>query len=284
MFISLWLAKFLFLPFYLTNREITHFGCLSLSIDIKGIFRRLAVFINFVTIFIDFKIFTRNMRNHLPKGAYNDFMDTTHGLRIQSRSDFVFTEAEQDWIAQAIKGDQAAFGELVTLHQSAVYNLCYRMLGERGEAEDAAQEAFLRAYAHLDRYETDRSFRTWVLSIASNHCIDRLRKRRLIWLSLDETLPPHAALHSDVVEPEDAVINQERSDAVQTMLADLPPDYRAAVVLRYWYDLSYAEIAEMLNTTESAIKSRLFRARQTLADKLATPKSAAALRLAWERA
>jgi len=196
----------------------------------------------------------------------------------------VFTEAEQDWITRATAGDQTAFGELVTLHQSAVYNLCYRMLGERGEAEDAAQEAFLRAYAHLDRYETDRSFRTWVLSIASNHCIDRLRKRRLIWLSLDETLPPHSSLHSDAVEPEDAVINQERTDAVQTMLADLPPDYRAAVVLRYWYDLSYAEIAEMLHTTESAIKSRLFRARQTLAEKLTTPQSAAALRLAWERA
>lgn len=196
----------------------------------------------------------------------------------------MFTEAEQVWIAQAIVGDQAAFGELVTLHQSTVYNLCYRMLGERGEAEDAAQEAFLRAYTHLDRYETKRSFRTWVLSIASNHCIDRLRKRRLIWLSLDETLPPHTALHADTVEPEDAVIIHERTDAVQTMLADLPPDYRAAVVLRYWYDLSYAEIAEMLNTTESAIKSRLFRARQTLAEKLHTPKSAAALRLAWERA
>jgi RNA polymerase sigma-70 factor (ECF subfamily) len=184
---------------------------------------------------------------------------------------------------QALEGNQAAFGELVNAHQNAVYNLCYRMLGERNEAEDAAQEAFLRAYAHLERYDHDRSFRTWVLSIASNHCIDRLRKRRLTWLSLDETLPPHPALNSDAIEPEDAVINSERNATIQSMLAELTPDYRAAVVLRYWYDMSYTEIAESLNTTESAIKSRLFRARQLLAEKMAAnPKSSATLRLAWE--
>jgi RNA polymerase sigma-70 factor, ECF subfamily len=194
----------------------------------------------------------------------------------------VLTEPEQRWVTQALKGDENAFGELVELHQGAVYNLCYRMLGERTEAEDAAQESFLRAYIHLDRYDLERPFRTWLLSIASNHCIDRLRKRRLIWLSLDETLPPRVSLREDTVEPEDAVIIQERSDALQSMLAELPPDYRAAVVLRYWYDLPYTEIAEMLNTTESAIKSRLFRARQTLAEKLTVPKSRAALRLAWE--
>jgi RNA polymerase sigma-70 factor (ECF subfamily) len=182
-----------------------------------------------------------------------------------------------------MRGDQGAFGDLVRAYQSAVYNLCYRMLGERGEAEDAAQEAFLRAYAHLDRYDGDRSFRTWVLSIASNHCIDRLRKRRLTWLSLDESLPPHPALASDAEEPEDAVIHTERNQAIQAMLAELTPEYRAAVVLRYWYDMSYTEIAEMLMTTESAIKSRLFRARQVLADKMSGPnKSGASVRLALE--
>lgn len=192
-------------------------------------------------------------------------------------------DLEQHLIEQAMRGDQGAFGDLVRAYQSAVYNLCYRMLGERGEAEDAAQEAFLRAYAHLDRYDGDRSFRTWVLSIASNHCIDRLRKRRLTWLSLDESLPPHPALASDAEEPEDAVIHTERNQAIQAMLAELTPEYRAAVVLRYWYDMSYTEIAEMLMTTESAIKSRLFRARQVLADKMSGPnKSGASVRLALE--
>ncbi|MBX3064897.1 MAG: sigma-70 family RNA polymerase sigma factor [Anaerolineae bacterium] len=175
---------------------------------------------------------------------------------------------ERQLVTRALGGDQQAFAELVRAHQNAVYNLAYRMLNDRTEAEDAAQETFLRAYSSLDRYDPERPFRTWLLSITSNHCIDKLRKRRLTWLSLEEPLPPHPALTSDEVEPEEAVIQKERDAMIQAMLADLSPEYRAAVVLRYWYDLSYDEIATTLNTTESAIKSRLFRARQTLADKL----------------
>jgi RNA polymerase sigma-70 factor (ECF subfamily) len=191
-------------------------------------------------------------------------------------------EPERLLVEQARAGDQQAFGELVQMHQHAVYNLAYRMLGERGEAEDAAQETFLRAYSHLDRYDAERPFRTWLLSIASNHCIDRLRKRRLVWLSIEEPLPPHPALSSDEIEPEDAVISNERGAAIQRMLAELSPEYRAAVVLRYWYDLSYTEIAEMLNTTESAVKSRLFRARQALAEKMSATQEGTVLRFAME--
>jgi RNA polymerase sigma-70 factor (ECF subfamily) len=142
------------------------------------------------------------------------------------------------------------------------------MLGERTEAEDAAQETFLRAYMNLQRYDPARSFKTWLLSIASNHCIDRLRRRRLTWLSLDEPLPSTIVLSSDEPQPEEATIKDQRSQAVQALLGELSTEYRAAVILRYWYDYSYTEIADILDTTESAIKSRLFRARQTLADKL----------------
>jgi RNA polymerase sigma-70 factor (ECF subfamily) len=177
-------------------------------------------------------------------------------------------ENENELIAHILAGDQESFAELVETYQRSVYNLTYRMLGDAREAEDAAQEAFLRAYQHLDRYDTGRPFKTWLLSIASNYCIDRLRKRRLTWLSIEEPLPPHPALSSNEIEPEDAVTNNERYTAIQSMLADLASEYRAAVVLRYWYDMSYAEIAETLNTTESAIKSRLFRARQMMAENL----------------
>jgi RNA polymerase sigma-70 factor (ECF subfamily) len=172
------------------------------------------------------------------------------------------------WVQRTLAGDPQAFGELVQRYERDVFNLAYRMLNDRGEAEDAAQEAFLRAYANLGRYDVTRSFKTWVLSITSNHCIDRLRRRRLTWLSLEEPLPPHPALTSDIPGPEEATLTNERNQLVQDMLAELSPDYRLAVVLRYWYELSYAEIAEMLDTTESAIKSRLFRARQLLADQL----------------
>lgn len=177
-------------------------------------------------------------------------------------------DPERANLIAARDGDQAAFGELVRMHQSAVYNLAYRMLANRVESEDAAQETFMRAYANLDRYDMERPFRTWLLSITSNYCIDRLRRRRLTWLSLEEPLPPTAALHSDETEPEDAVIEDERNAMIQALLAELAPDYRAAVVLHYWYDYSYAEIADILDTTESAVKSRLFRARQTLAARL----------------
>ncbi len=177
-------------------------------------------------------------------------------------------DTESLWVQRTLAGDQQAFGELVQRYERDVFNLAYRMLNERGEAEDAAQEAFLRAYAHLERYDPTRPFKTWVLSIASNHCIDRIRRRRLTWLSLEEPLPPHPALTSDIPGPEEAALTNERNLLVQELLDALSPDYRVAVVLRYWYDLSYSEIADMLNTTESAIKSRLFRARQALADQL----------------
>lgn len=174
-----------------------------------------------------------------------------------------------EWVQAALQGDQDAFAQIVYTYQDSVYNLCYRMLGERGEAEDSAQEAFLRAYLNLQRYDPARSFKTWVLSIASNYCIDRLRRRRLQWMSLDdEPVVDHLALSSDDPEPEPALLQNERSEALQALLDDLSPDYRAVVVLRYWYDYSYAEIADVMDTTESAVKSRLFRARQALAEKL----------------
>jgi RNA polymerase sigma-70 factor (ECF subfamily) len=170
-----------------------------------------------------------------------------------------------EWVEAALAGDQDAFAELVYTYQDAVYNLCYRILSERGEAEDAAQEAFLRAYLNLARFDPARSFKTWLLSIASNHCIDRLRRRRMKLLSIDDPLPS-LTLSGDEPEPEDVTIAREQSAGIQRLLNRLPDDYRAAIVLRYWYDYSYVEIASMLQTTESAIKSRLFRARQMLAD------------------
>lgn len=179
-------------------------------------------------------------------------------------SDEVITQ----WVYAAMQGDQEAFAEIVYSFQDSVYNLCYRLLGERTEAEDATQEAFLKAYSNLHRYDTGRSFKTWLLTIASNHCIDRLRKRRMTLLSIDEPLPANLALSSDDPLPEQVALRNEHSRQIQELLGELDPDYRAAVVLRYWYDYSYAEIAEVLETTESAIKSRLYRARQTLANKI----------------
>ena len=140
------------------------------------------------------------------------------------------------------------------------------MLNNAGEAEEAAQEAFVRAYTRLDSYDPAHKFSTWMLSITSNYCIDVIRKRRAIMLSLDEPLPPHPALQSDkTTGPEAQTVMNEQQQMVQTLLQELPDDYRQTVVLRYWHDLSYEEIADLMQTTVSAIKSRLFRARRMLA-------------------
>ena len=174
---------------------------------------------------------------------------------------------EQVWLEQARRGDKVAFGQLIEAYQGPVYNLAYRMLNNSGEAEEAAQEAFIRAYTRLDSYDPAHKFSTWLLSITSNYCIDLIRKRRAVLLSLDEPLPPHPALHSDNNKgPEGEYLNQEREALVQGMLKELPDEYREAVVLRYWYYMSYEEIAEVQKTTVSAVKSRLFRARRQLAD------------------
>ena len=173
---------------------------------------------------------------------------------------------ETKWIQKARAGDQAAFGQLVVAYQTPVYNLAYRMLGNSVEAEDAAQEAFIRAYTHLRSYDPQRPFRSWLLSIASHYCIDRLRRRRINWLSLEDDAARPYQIAGDSPNPEAVVSQQEQETKIQHMLATLSPTDRAAITLRYWYDCSYEEIAEMLKLTVSAVKSRLHRARRALAE------------------
>jgi RNA polymerase sigma-70 factor (ECF subfamily) len=177
------------------------------------------------------------------------------------------TEQELSWLEEARRGNKEAFGSLIEAYQTPVFNLAYRMLGNAEEAEQAAQEAFIRAWLHLDSYDPGHKFSTWLLSITSNYCIDLIRKQRAQLLSLDDPLPPHPALMSEPsAGPEAQAGQHEQQQVVQHLLAALPEDYRQTVVLRYWYDLSYEEIAEVMQTTVSAIKSRLFRARRQLAE------------------
>lgn len=175
---------------------------------------------------------------------------------------------EQTWIIQAQRGSDEAFTQLVETYQTPVFNLCYRMLGEPELAEDAAQETFLRAYQHLNRYDSKRPFATWLLSIAAHYCIDRLRRRKFSMFSMDEEdeegntfeLPDARA-----PDPENSLINGQTNERVHAMLAELDDTDRAAVIMRYWYDYSEIEIAESLKLTVSAVKSRLHRARRELA-------------------
>jgi RNA polymerase sigma-70 factor (ECF subfamily) len=182
---------------------------------------------------------------------------------IQEQATPEVQSQEKAWAKAAQKGDNTAFMQIVDAYQRPVYNLCYRMLGDTVQAEDAAQETFLRVYTKLNTYNHDRKFSSWVLSIASHYCIDQLRRRRYQMISWDD-LPPWRWLPTPDPEPEETVLANEAHETLHALLDTLPSDYRAAIILRYWHEMSYEEIAETLNVTVSTIKSRLFRARQTV--------------------
>jgi RNA polymerase sigma-70 factor, ECF subfamily len=172
---------------------------------------------------------------------------------------------DTEWLIKARQGDNYAFTQLVEMYQSPVYNLCYRMLGDAQEAEDAAQESFWRAYQALKRYDPQRSFITWLLSIAAHYCIDQQRRRRLPIVEIDdfaeEIIPDHA------LSPEHSVSQTEEEKQLHKLLAEMNTNDRAAIILRYWYDLSDQEIGEALSLSVSAVKSRLHRARLLLAQR-----------------
>ncbi len=173
---------------------------------------------------------------------------------------------ELHWINAAIQGDHEAFAYLVDAYKLPVYNLAYRMLGNRAEAEDAAQEIFVRIYTKLALFDRKRKFSTWVLSIASNYCIDLLRRRRMALVDLDEVA---FGLPSAAPGPEHSVLYREQREAVARAISRLPITYRLVTVLRYYHDLSYEEIAHVTGLTEATIKTRLFRARRQLEELLA---------------
>ncbi len=172
---------------------------------------------------------------------------------------------DRDLIARARRGDAGsadAFGELVTRYQTNVFNVCYRILHERGEAEDLAQETFMRAYDRLHTFDHEREFGPWVRRIAANLCLNHLESQK-------STAPLDEERDADERQrPEKQVEARERSEQIRGALASLPAQYRVVVELRHYQDLSYDEIAAELNIPLSDVKSHLFRARKLLAEKL----------------
>jgi RNA polymerase sigma-70 factor, ECF subfamily len=192
----------------------------------------------------------------------------------------VLSEAQQEQacIAAVKAGDVNAFQSLVETHQARVYNLALRMLGNEQEAQDAAQDAFVQAFKRLSSYRPEWRFKTWVMAITSNLCIDRLRRRRIEPTSFTDHLAGRGAddgadrdedFDAEFVshEPQPDVVadRHERRDLIRTMLEGLPAEDRSMVVMFYWGDMSYDEIARVSNSTVNAVKSRLFRARRALA-------------------
>jgi RNA polymerase sigma-70 factor (ECF subfamily) len=172
-------------------------------------------------------------------------------------------EVELDNLILAQKGDPQAFTDLVEEHQNAVYNLCYRMLGDPYEAEDAAQETFFRAYKAMKTYDRERSFSTWILSIAAHYCIDQLRRKRIKVTHFEDK--PYIDFPDPGPNPEESLHESEQQRRIRSLLNVLSETDRAVVIMFYWYEFSYEEIANSLDLTVSAVKSRMHRARVLMA-------------------
>jgi RNA polymerase sigma-70 factor (ECF subfamily) len=180
---------------------------------------------------------------------------------------------EATLIERSRQGDLAAFNQLVVAYQDHVYNLCLRMLGSRQPAEDVAQETFISAYKNV-RTMRGPSVKSWLLRIASNACIDELRRRqRHPQVSIDyrrNSDEPEQAfdLPDDVPGPEQLAMRQEVRSALQAELQALPDDQRLAVILCDIEGLAYEEIAAVMRTSVGTVKSRISRGRTRLRDAL----------------
>lgn len=180
---------------------------------------------------------------------------------------------EEKLITKIKKGDRDAFAELVELYKDKVYQVSYRMLGNAQEAEDVAQETFLRVYANIGNYDPSYKFSTWIYRIATNLSIDHLRKRKQVY-SLDKQvegtdgLDWHDRLADQGPNPEESLLTGELQGQVQEAIESLTPKYRSIITLRYIEDLSLNEISEVLKLPVSTIKTRIHRGREALRKKL----------------
>ncbi|QTD39780.1 RNA polymerase sigma factor SigW [Sporosarcina sp. Te-1] len=172
-------------------------------------------------------------------------------------------------INEVLKGNHEAFEEIVTMFQHRLYQVCYRMLGNRQEAEDIAQEAFVRAYVNIHTYDQKRKFSTWLFRIATNLCIDRIRKKKPDYY-LDAEVPGTEGLnmYSQIAAsgdlPEEEVEKMETQERIQYEIGRLPDKYRSVIILRYMEELPLQEISDILELPLGTVKTRVHRGREAL--------------------
>ncbi len=182
---------------------------------------------------------------------------------------------ERDLLRRAQRGDEMAFAELVRNYQTAVFNVAFRMFGRRQDAEDAAQEAFLRAYRALSRFDVSRPFAPWIKRITTNLCLNWLESERVrpqitaVDLAREaEELPGMDKWAQPTATPEQVMVQQEQSTWLRQAILQLPPRYRAVIEYRHFQELPYDDIATTMARPLSSVKSDLFRARKMLAEML----------------
>lgn len=169
-------------------------------------------------------------------------------------------------IKRCKRGEEEAFQELLARYRNAIYGLCYRMTRSAEDARDLAQEVFIKVFSLLDRYDESFAFSSWIFRIATNHCIDHLRRNRLRFLSLDGyTSPDGDEIEIPVpdkgAQPDRVLERREAMEKLEEVIADLPPHYKAIILLRHDQELSYEEIATVLDLPLGTVKARIHRAR-----------------------
>lgn len=160
-------------------------------------------------------------------------------------------------VRDALRGDRVAFGLLVERYQGPVYNVALRITGDRAEAEDVAQNVFLKVYEHLASFDSRRRLFSWIYRIAINEALNAERRQK-----------SHESLEDNTASDDAEVDSVDHAGIIQASLLALKPEHRAVVVLRHFQDLSYEEIGEALGLPVRRVKSRLFTARAQLRELL----------------
>jgi RNA polymerase sigma-70 factor (ECF subfamily) len=171
---------------------------------------------------------------------------------------------DYELIQSCLKGNQDSFAELVTRYKNLIYSVILRMVNDREEANDLAQDVFLKIYKNLDKYYPDYRFSTWVIRIATNHVIDYRRRKKQDSIALDDV---EFEMGTDE-SPESAYIAKERKNELKQVVSDLPDMYKIPIVLYHEQGLSYQEIADIIHEPLSKVKNRIFRGRRILKESL----------------
>lgn len=175
-----------------------------------------------------------------------------------------------DLVAKAKTGDQVAFGKLMARYRESVFFMILKMIHNRDDAEDLTLEAFGKAFNSINNYSADFAFSTWLFKIATNNCIDFLRKKRLQTTSLDQKTQTEdgevtpVAVRDHNPDPEQAMVKEQRAAKIRGAIEQLSPKYRSLIELRYLDELAYEEIAEKLDLPLGTVKAQLFRAKDML--------------------
>jgi RNA polymerase sigma factor (sigma-70 family) len=172
-------------------------------------------------------------------------------------------------IQRCKRGEEAAFAEILARYRGAIYNLCYRMSRNAEDARDLAQEVFIKVFSLLDRFDEEYAFSSWLFRIATNHCIDHLRRNRLKFMSLDGGLNKDGEefelqLPETGPEPDQVLQRKEAMDRLEEVIGELPPHYKTITLLRHDQQLSYEEISEILQLPLGTVKARIHRARNMI--------------------